>query len=146
MDKFYDLNNFKVGDVVDIDNIPEYQGVTIERISDGGVTISGKSVKDLVISGKSPARYAIFKTKENMSDTNPVTETTTPKVRGKYTDAMNSPKLPDGEFTIKQVAELNGIPMPYATKLVGEKCVEAGVAPKAAGQRGRTAKLYKAKV
>lgn len=52
-----DLNTFGEGQVVDIVGCPDMQKLTIERISDGGVTVSGgKLAPSTVLSGKSPAR------------------------------------------------------------------------------------------
>ena len=155
--EFSDVNLFREGAIVDIDNIPELQGVTITRIADSGVTIKN-SGRETVISGKSPACLArnIIKEKEIINmDTNTNTNTTTEAVavateavstRGKYKDVLAALKLPNTDtFTIKQVAELNALPIPYAVKWVAEHCDEAGVAQKPAGQRGRVAKLYKVK-
>lgn len=158
--EFSDVNLFREGSVVDIDNISELQGVTITRIADSGVTIKN-SGRETVISGKSPACLTrniikeIDKKVTDMDNTNTNTENTTEAVavateavstRGKYKDVLAALKLPNTDtFTIKQVAELNALPIPYAVKWVAENCDEAGLAQKPAGQRGRVAKLYKVK-
>lgn len=52
-----DLNTFGEGQVVDIVGCADMQKLTIERVSDGGVTVSGgKLSPSTVLSGKSPAR------------------------------------------------------------------------------------------
>ncbi len=49
------LNTCPPGSLVNISDIPRYQGVTVTRVSDSGVTIDGGSFKDEVLSGRSPA-------------------------------------------------------------------------------------------
>jgi hypothetical protein len=163
--EFRDVNLFREGAVVDVCDITDMQGVTITRIADSGVTIKGGGIRETVISGKSPACLArnvikqiekkIMDT-ENNNNTNTDTSNTTEAVavateavspvRGKYKDALAAIKLPElNTFTIKQISELNGLPIPYAVKWVNENCVEVGNAAKPAGQRGRVAKLYKMK-
>jgi len=51
-----DLNTCPVGSVVNISDLPEYQGITVMRVSDSGVTVSGNGLKDFVLSGRSPAQ------------------------------------------------------------------------------------------
>lgn len=167
MHQYQDINLFREGTIVDIDTIEDFQGVKIERIADSGVSISGPSIRDCVVSGKSPACLARGKIKQmdkkpilNMdtNNTNTNTENTNTEVapvatspvespvRGKYKDALASMQVPAKEtFTIKEVAELNKLPIPYAVKWVAEHCDEAGLAEKPEGQRGRVAKLYKKK-
>jgi len=50
-----DLNTFGVGQIVNVGDIPEYQSVQIDRISDSGVTVSGGKVREVILSGRSPA-------------------------------------------------------------------------------------------
>jgi len=163
MHQYQDINLFREGAIVDIDTIEDFQGVKIERIADSGVSISGPSIRDCVVSGKSPACLARGKIKQiekkpilNMENntTNTTNTETVPvavspvesPVRGKYKDALASMQVPAKDtFTIKEVAELNKLPIPYAVKWVAEHCDEAGLAEKPAGQRGRVAKLFKKK-
>ncbi len=49
------LNTCPPGSVVNISDIPEFQGLTVIRVSDSGVTVSGGGFKDVVLSGGSPA-------------------------------------------------------------------------------------------
>jgi len=173
MHQYQDINLFREGTIVDIDNIEDFQGVKIERIADSGVSISGPSIRDCVVSGKSPACLARGKIKQmdkkpilNMENNTTNTENNTTNiantetvaatpvavspvespVRGKYKDALAAMQVPSNPtFTIKEVADLNKLPIPYAVKWVAEHCEEAGLAEKPAGQRGRVAKLYKKK-
>lgn len=142
----YDLNLFRPGDVVSISDIPDYQNITIELVSDSGVTISGPHCSShIVLSGKTPARRATVEPKvESIKPAIQIVVPTDRAARGTYTDKMNNVKMPEGSltFTIRQIAELNDIPQPYALKWVKENCVEAGVADKVEGQRGRAATLY----
>lgn len=145
MSEFFPIQNFRVGDKVDIAEIEDMQGVTIERISDSGVTIDSSSHRHTVISGKSPACYARDKKIVN-EETGQNVPVKTERTRGKYNAILASIKLPDGEkFTIKEIAELNDLPIPYASKWVEENCEWVGKAEKEPGQRGKTAKLYSLK-
>lgn len=160
--EFRDVNLFREGMVVDVCDITDMQGVTITRIADSGVTIKGGGIRETVISGKSPACLArniikqiekkIMDTENNNTNTVNTTEAVAvateavSPTRGKYKDALAALVLPNTDtFTIKQIAELNKLPIPYAVKWVNENCSEAGLAEKPAGQRGRVAKLYKVK-
>ncbi len=50
-----DLNTCPPGSLVNIGDVPRYQGVTVTRVSDSGVTVDGAGFKDEVLSGRSPA-------------------------------------------------------------------------------------------
>lgn len=163
MNEFRDINLFKEGTIVDISDIADFQGVKIERVADSGVSISGNGIRECVVSGRSPARLAEQKIKqtpiklmenntetvEAKSDTNvdvAVKAAATLPARGKYASILAAMKVPGGDtFTIKQLADENGLPIPYAVKWVNDNCDEAGLAEKPAGQRGRVAKLFKVK-
>lgn len=137
-----DLNTFKEGDIVDVSDIDEYQNAEITRISDSGVTIKVSGVSH-VLSGRSPATLATPKVALKVTIEQPEAQTGERVKRGTYTAKMNNIIVPPDAFTIKQLAELNNIPVPYAHKWVTENCQCVGVAPKPEGQRGKTAKLYK---
>ena len=139
--EYRDLNTFKEGQRVDINGIAEMQNLKIERISDCGVTVTGGTLTPFtVISGRSPAR--LHREEIVSKDANVVVAL--PRVsRGTYTAKMNDIKVPGDVFTIKELAEVNGIPQPYAYNWVKEHCVEAGLAARSEGQRGKTAVLYK---
>lgn len=154
----HDINLFKIGQCVDIAGVKDMENVKINHISDSGVTIYGKNCGTIVISGKSPAYLHIEKKKDleikqfmdtNTESNNAVaneTETESKKIRASYKDKMKNVQLPQkGNFTIKEVAELNDIPLPYATNWVKQNCVESGKVEKKEGQRGRVASLYKKK-
>lgn len=146
---YQSINLFGVGDIVSVTNIPEYQHVTISRISDTGVTINGKlCANETVISGNSPAilvRRANDKTPIEKVVVEQLADAPKERVeRGTYTLKMkNLTMFPhDKSFTIKAFAELNNIPTNYALNWVKENCLEVGSAEKVEGQRGRTATLY----
>ena len=53
------INLYRVGSIVDITDVVDMQRVRIERVSDGGVTITGKNCgNSIVVSGHSPARLS----------------------------------------------------------------------------------------
>lgn len=146
------INTFRVGDIVNIINTPEFQNITITRISDSGVTVNGSSFpNDTVISGASPAELVkrgnttyIEPTAEQIAeDANPLTETGRVK-RGTYTEKMKHIIVPEGgkPFTIKELADLNDIPVGYALNWAKENCTQSGFAAKPEGQRGKAAGLY----
>jgi hypothetical protein len=145
-----DINLFPVGTFVNVSDIDDYQNVQIKRISDSGVTIIARG-HEIVVSGRSPATLvtndtpAPTSTLENIgnrSSDNAEDSPTERVKRGTYTERMKNIKIPEGLFTIKQVAELNDIPINYALNWVKENCVEVGKAEKAEGQRGKAATLY----
>lgn len=145
----HDINTFREGSIVDIVGIPTMHGILIERISESGVTISGGEIPDhTVISGRSPAVYHTAAKKELAAQIKKPTEALEPingdKPAGRQSHAakMSRIQVPPGKFTIKQLAELNDIPQPYAFKWAKDNCAECGFAPKPAGQRGRAAVLY----
>lgn len=144
----HDLNLFRIGDVVNVSDIPEYQGVTINNISDTGVTVSGRCGDRVVISGRSPAVLVRHKAEEGAA-VEPVQlvdgELLERAPRGTYTAIMAAPQLPptDMPFTIKEFADLNSIPVNYASIWVKDHCTRIGEADKVDGQRGKAPGLYK---
>ena len=148
---------FAEGSFVSVVGVSTMQKVKIERISDSGVTVSGPECGQfLTISGKSPAVAYIEPVKEapkvivekvpaaSIDEKQPhahAPETEVPKL-GSMKDKMNDPKIPDGQFSVNQVADLNGVPYPYAFKWVKEKCKAVGTVPREPGKRGRATTLY----
>lgn len=143
---YRDLNTFGVGQRVDISGVAEMQNLKIERISDTGVSVTGGQLTPFtVISGRSPARIheetvAVMTVDGATTHNDIVVERA---ARGSYTEKMKHIQIPEGSFTIKQLAELNGIPQPYAYNWVKDNCAEDGFAERAEGQRGKSAALYK---
>ncbi len=155
-----DINLFRIGDIVSVNGVEDFCELTIERISDSGVTVSGpKCAPHTVISGTSPAFLVNRPDKSNVkleakssdkplkaNSLFPFTEKEEKHERverGTYTSKMNNIHIPEGKsFTVKQLAELNEIPIPYASKWVKDHCREVGHAEKEAGQRGRAAALF----
>lgn len=122
------LNCFPVGSRVDVSDIPEYQGVTIDRISDSGVTVNGpRCSKDTVLSGASPATLA-----QDAPESAP---------------ESNKPdyKIPSQPFTTREFAEANGISVMTAMNWIKEHCENVGVAPKIEGQRGKAPMIFRTK-
>ena len=142
-----DINLFRIGERVDIENVDAMTNVVIERISESGVTISGSIGQHIVISGKSPVSIH----QEKMISISPLItgeksgmeENKTRVKRGSLIEKMAHIELPGEVFTIKLLAEYNDIPIPYAAKWVAENCIECGKAQKEEGARGRAATLYK---
>lgn len=62
--------------------------------------------------------------------------------RGSIKAKMGAIQIPDGVFTVKQLAEMNGIPSGYANKWCKENAKPAGSAAKQNGKRGRVAALF----
>jgi hypothetical protein len=168
LNTYHDINYFKEGSIVSILDNPRYQDVTINRINEGGVIVSGRYCKEEYVSGKSPAILSSKKIQEtidilpqkqdnkSMSNSNPVSVSTSPVLdfvktervqRGTYTEKMKNLTLPKAgsSFTIKDLAELNGIPVNYAFNWVKDNCKEVGKAPKPVGQRGKSASLFQVK-
>ncbi len=150
--KSRDINTFPVGAKVSVPNLPDYQGVTITRISDSGVTVNGPQCgRDVVISGRAPAipfeEVASVAQVESVKPESISVESTPSgrAPRGTYTDKMNSIKVPDGDFTVRQLAELNEIPLNYANTWVKTNCVEVGHVERIEGQRGKAAGLFRKK-
>ena len=142
--KTQDLNLFRVGAHVDIENVDGMQNIRIERISESGVTISGSVGQNVVISGKSPAtlhQIDVFSQGGNIEA--PIEEKRAR--RGSLIEKMSHIEVPGEVFTIKLLAEYNDVPNSYAAKWVSENCVECGKAEKEEGARGRAAALYKIK-
>lgn len=162
MNNYQDLNTFQEGQTVNISDLEDYQEVIINRISDSGVTVSGKKCgNNIILSGKSPAQLSEIqrevKIKDGEGNIRPtyVAAKSGPEItsdtgltpsgrvhRGTHTAKMSNLAIPEGNFTIKYFAEFNKIPIPYALKWVKDNCVEAGKAEKPEGQRGRVATLY----
>lgn len=169
-----DINTFKEGAIVDIVGVALMQKVKIERISDSGVTISGRDIgNSMVISGRSPAvlhdenesttkpNEAILKiANEIRTDCNKLDEKQRNEAlqhglsiingksrakRGAFKEALKSIKAPKDKFTIAEIAEFNSIPVPYANMWAKENCVGVGKAEKALGARGKAAILYSLK-
>ncbi len=166
-----DINTFPVGTYVDIPGVERMQNIKIEAINDSGVTVSGAEIGNyLVISGKSPAvrcekqeRVKFYKEEKQkpVEDNNveviidKVEEITDEKIldivekvtkKSGYNEILAKMQVPGGDFTIKQIAELNELPIPCATTWVKLNCVEAGKAEKKEGQRGKSAMTYRFKI
>ena len=143
------LFTFKVGQYVDIVNVPHYNNIRIDAITDSGVHIHSNSFGYTVLSGNSPAILHEQTQNANEFEPNKQTEIANENMqnnrakRGSLKEKMDNLQMPDGEFTIKQFAELNEIPTPYASKWVKNNCAEIGEAVKVDGQRGRASKIYK---
>jgi hypothetical protein len=62
--------------------------------------------------------------------------------RGSFTEKMKHIVLPDGNFTINDLAKLNDIPNNYANTYAKDNLMEVGKAEKKENQKGRAATLY----
>lgn len=151
-----DLNYFAEGSIVTIVGVSTMQKVKVERISDSGVTISGPDCgQNLTISGKSPAIFFVESPKDEFAaavaeekvarakeDAQEVAKEITAVKHGTIKAKMNDVKVPDGQFSVTMLAELNGVPYPYAFLWVKDNCKEVGKAPREPGKRGRATTLY----
>ena len=139
MNRSRDLNTFRIGQIVDVPGLDVYQGIEITRISDSGVTIDGVEGKSIVLSGKTPA---VLSSRETG-----IAPSVSEKILAKATaqGKLKNIEAPAETFTIKQLAVVNGVPILYATNWIKENCEATGFAPKAEGQRGRAAQLFKVK-
>lgn len=151
-----DINLFALETVVEIPGVEDYEKVTIKRISDAGVTVNGqKCGNNIVISGRTPAILWVEKEKiieenkimttENTINVNneAVNETASNRAkRGSIKAKMAAIQVPANPFTVKQLAELNDIPVNYANLWVKSNAKLAGSVEKVEGQRGRVASLY----
>jgi hypothetical protein len=167
-----DINTFSVNQTVSILDIPDYQNVLITRISDSGVTVTGKLCgKEVIVSGRSPAflsetsNFKLNPMNNNNNNNSSINSSSSSdvsspdnkptfigevskennKVRQSYKGKMDNISLPSEVFTIKSLAEHNNIPIPYALKWAKDNCKEMGLAAKPAGQRGRSSVLYSKK-
>jgi len=71
-----------------------------------------------------------------------IEETSNRAARGSLKAKMAAIQIPEGAFTVKQLADLNGVPPSYANKWVKDNCKEAGTQAKQEGKRGRVAALF----
>lgn len=147
-----DLNLFREGQEVSIDGLPDMSKLKIERISDSGVTVSGGSIPaHTVLSGRSPAHLYVSNNQSsnsvnNNNMSNPDTNTApSKKARKSHSEKMTSLQMPPAPFTIRQLSELNDIPLVYAHSWVKTNCVEAGFVPRKEGQRGKCSALFNVK-
>jgi len=145
------LFSFRIGSYVNIVGVPQLSNIKVDYVSDSGVHVHG-SFGNTVLSGHSPAvEYKAPKVNDilpnnNSMDQSPVNKSKNLSSKIKMTDKLKAILLPDHiDFTIKDVAETNDIPYPYASKWVKENCVESGIKEKPAGQKGRASKLYRLK-
>ena len=156
-EKIHDLHSFPIGAVVSVVGVPDYEGITIQRISDSGVTVKGpKCGSDIVISGRTPTIIYVKQDKimentkiesvntevTNKNVDSSIEETSNRAARGSLKAKMAAIQIPEGAFTVKQLADLNGVPPSYANKWVKDNCKEAGTQAKQEGKRGRVAALF----
>lgn len=157
------INTCRIGDIVDVYKVPHMRKVEVIAINDSGVSIKGPEIGLTVISGATEIsehdyNAPIVKAEETKVEDAPIIKKRTkvasiiPEVtsnngqrakRGSLTKLMENIKFPFDKFTIGELAEHNGIPVPYALKWVKDNCIECGKADKAPGQRGRAATIYK---
>ncbi len=140
-----DLNTYREGDRVDIYLTPTMINLIIERISDGGVTVSGGQLRPHeVISGNSPALYHVKNEEEGLV-VDPVESPVEHALKSSknFMSKTKDIKIPSDQFTVKQLAEHNNIEPIYTYSWVKDNCVECGTVERRAGQRGKVAKLFK---
>lgn len=166
--KAQDINLFGIGHTVSVPNLDDYQKIKIVRVSDSGVTVSGpKCGNNVVLSGRTPAILYVEeeqnleikqeeKSKESFNKPNQImtTKNTENSVapsnegasirakRGSIKTKMAAIQIPDGAFTVKQLADLNSIPASYANAWAKQNAKPAGMAAKQEGKRGRVAALF----
>lgn len=131
-----DLNTCLIDDIVNVGDIPEFKGVTVVRISDSGVTVSGNGLKDYVLSGRSPA--TLVKRGEVTYE-----QTTDPILPALKPSSDTPLVIPPEPFTIAQLVDLNGITMAYAYAFTNDKCIRQGRLARAPGQIGKSPSLYR---
>ncbi len=142
MNKFQDVNLYRIGSVVDIDSIESLQGVTIISINDSGVAVKGSLCGSYhTISGKSPARLA--EVKVIVPELNDKGEVIPARCERKKNNVALDIKIPEVNlFTIKQLAEFNGLTPMQLTTFIKEKCEPHGFADKMPGKRGKCARVF----
>ena len=141
------LFSFPVNSKVDIVGVPSMRGLTIDRINDSGIHVHNSEIGHTVISAMSDAIYhdAVNNKEVEYNSSDNIIEQPIKKERakrGSLIEKMADINIPSDKFTIKELAEHNDIPYPYAMKWAEENCFISGKKEKPAGQRGRTAKYY----